>query len=35
MKRLSKDNRLLVWEKYGKKCAYCGVDLEYKKMLEI
>jgi 5-methylcytosine-specific restriction endonuclease McrA len=32
MKRLSKDIRLLVWEKYGKKCAYCGVDLEYKKM---
>jgi len=32
MKRLSKDTRLLVWEKYDKKCAYCGVDLEYKKM---
>ena len=31
-KQLSKGVRVRVWEKYGCKCAYCGIDLEYKKM---
>jgi hypothetical protein len=35
MGKIPKEVRLLVWEKYDKKCAYCCVDLEYKKMLEI
>ena len=26
------ETRLKVWEKYNCKCAYCGEDLEYKKM---
>ena len=32
MKQIPKDVRLFVWEKYGRKCAYCGIDLEYKQM---
>lgn len=27
-----KKTRIKVWEKYGKKCAYYGCDLEYKDM---
>ena len=27
-----KKNRLLVWLKYDKKCAYCGIDIEYSNM---
>jgi 5-methylcytosine-specific restriction endonuclease McrA len=30
--KISKENRLVVFLKYGKCCAYCGEDLEYKKM---
>jgi len=29
---ISKSVRVLVHEKYGKHCAYCGCILEYKKM---
>ncbi len=32
MKQLPKDIRLIVWEKYGRKCIYCGADLEYSQM---
>ena len=31
-KPVPKKTRLTVWEKYGRKCAYCGCDLEYKDM---
>lgn len=31
-KAIKKEVRYQVWEKYGKKCAYCGCDLEYKEM---
>lgn len=31
-KPIPKKTRIKVWEKYGKKCAYCGCDLEYKDM---
>lgn len=27
---ISKNKRLEVYNKYGKKCAYCGNDIEYK-----
>ena len=29
---IKKSDRLLVWNKYNCKCAYCGNDLDYKKM---
>ncbi|MCP4181439.1 MAG: HNH endonuclease [bacterium] len=29
---MRKELRLKVWNKYGKKCAYCGCELEYKEM---
>lgn len=29
---MKKDTRIKVWKKYNCKCAYCGEDLEYKKM---
>lgn len=29
---MNKERRLLIWNKYGKRCAYCGNDLEYKNM---
>ncbi|WP_432642893.1 HNH endonuclease [Acidaminococcus sp.] len=31
-KRLSKKQRLAVYEKYGGHCAYCGCELAYKDM---
>ncbi|WP_432643213.1 HNH endonuclease [Acidaminococcus sp.] len=31
-KRLSKKQRLAVYEKYGGHCAYCGCELTYKDM---
>ena len=31
-KKISKKIREEIWYKYGKKCAYCGSNLEYKKM---
>lgn len=31
-KPIKKETRLLVWEKYGRRCAYCGCELEYKDM---
>ena len=30
--KISKEVRLAVFLKYNKRCAYCGEDLEYKKM---
>lgn len=30
--RIAKEIRIRVWEKFDKKCAYCGCDLEYNKM---
>ncbi len=32
MAYIKKEIRIRVWNKYDKHCAYCGVDLEYKKM---
>ena len=29
---MNKSQRILVWNKYGKKCSYCGNPLEYKDM---
>ena len=29
---IKKEIRLRVWNKFDRKCAYCGCDLEYKKM---
>lgn len=29
---IKKDIRLKVWNKYNKRCAYCGEELEYKQM---
>lgn len=29
---MKREEREIVWNKYGKKCAYCGCDLEYKDM---
>lgn len=29
---MKKEFRQNIWNKYGQKCAYCGEDLEYKKM---
>lgn len=29
---ISKTTRLEVWNKYGKRCAYCGCSLEYSEM---
>lgn len=29
---ISKQTRILVFNKFDKKCAYCGYDLEYRKM---
>lgn len=29
---MNKSSRLKIWNKYNKKCAYCGSDLEYKQM---
>lgn len=26
------DRRILIWNKYGKKCAYCGNPIEFKNM---
>jgi 5-methylcytosine-specific restriction endonuclease McrA len=31
-KAINKETRVLVWEKYGRRCAYCGCGLEYKDM---
>lgn len=31
-KSIPKKTRILVWEKFGRKCAYCGCDLPYEKM---
>lgn len=31
-KAIPKKTRLLVYDKYNHKCAYCGCDLEYKDM---
>lgn len=31
-KRISKEERLKVYEKYGCHCAYCGKPIEYKDM---
>lgn len=32
MSKISKEIRLKVWNKYNKKCAYCGISLTYKEM---
>lgn len=32
MSKISKEDRLRVWEKYNCRCAYCGVKLEYEQM---
>jgi 5-methylcytosine-specific restriction endonuclease McrA len=32
MKPIKKEIRVQVWNKYGNKCAYCGVDITYKEM---
>jgi len=32
MAYIPKKIREKVWLKYGKHCAYCGCDLEYRKM---
>lgn len=29
---MKKELRLKVWNKYNKKCSYCGEDIEYKNM---
>mgnify|MGYP001224197029 CR=1 FL=1 len=29
---MKKSLRLKIWNKYDKKCAYCGCELEYKEM---
>ena len=29
---IKREIRVKVWKKYNKKCAYCGVVLEYKKL---
>jgi hypothetical protein len=29
---LKKEVREIIWNKYGRKCSYCGEDLEYSKM---
>lgn len=29
---IKKEIRLRVWNKYGNRCAYCGIELEYKEM---
>ena len=31
-KRLPKASRMLIWQKYGKHCAYCGKTLKYEDM---
>ena len=31
-KRLAKASRMLIWQKYGKHCAYCGKPLKYEDM---
>ena len=31
-KRIDKDTRRLVYEKYNGRCAYCGCEIEYKDM---
>ena len=30
--KFSQETRIAVWEKYDKHCAYCGKEIEYKKM---
>jgi len=32
MAYIKKEIRERVWNKYGRKCAYCGTELEYNKM---
>lgn len=32
MAYINKETRKKVWYKYGCKCAYCGVDLDYNKL---
>jgi 5-methylcytosine-specific restriction endonuclease McrA len=29
---MNNKNRLIVWNKYGKRCAYCGKAIKYKEM---
>jgi 5-methylcytosine-specific restriction endonuclease McrA len=31
-KKIKKETRIKVWNKYGQRCAYCGCELDYKKM---
>jgi 5-methylcytosine-specific restriction endonuclease McrA len=31
-KSFKKEKQLYIWNKYGRRCAYCGDKLEYKKM---
>jgi len=31
-KPIKKEVRIRVWKKYGKRCAYCGIKLNYKDM---
>ena len=31
-REMNKEERTKIWNKYGCRCAYCGEDLEYKKM---
>jgi 5-methylcytosine-specific restriction endonuclease McrA len=29
---IKKEQRIIIWNKFDKKCAYCGCSLEYSKM---
>ena len=31
-KRLPKASRMLIWQKYNKRCAYCGKPMKYEDM---
>ena len=31
-KQIKKADRILIWNKYGKRCSYCGEPLKYKDM---
>jgi len=31
-KAIKKEERIKIWNKYNKRCAYCGIKLEYKNM---
>ena len=29
-RKLTKNQRMQIWQKYGGRCAYCGEPIEYK-----